>query len=228
VSIGSIQLLKELIDTLADKITIVMYLRRQDRVAVSRYSTQIKCIGDLGFYVSEYDPYYDYLTLYRNWCSVFGKDNVKVKIYDRGEFKNGDLLDDFCSSVNIDYDDMERPENENSSLNRKGQLFLSAVHQYIKETGLEASRSNVYLSRAIKIAERDFKGKHYPITKQEALEFYKKYENSNYMLKQYIAPSQPGTLFSESFSDYPDTINAEEYTESDMMSFVKSSLEIQG
>jgi hypothetical protein len=83
--------LKSLFDPYYEDIKIYLYLRRQDLVATSIYGTRLLSGGmtDLGAIIPKVPnggglPYfYDYLLIYREFCDVFGKEKVHVRIFER-------------------------------------------------------------------------------------------------------------------------------------------------
>ncbi|MEM9146715.1 MAG: hypothetical protein AAGC57_10985 [Pseudomonadota bacterium] len=84
-----------------DDIRIAVYLRRQDQVAVSLYSTLLKFGGDRTEILP--DPklrpgYWNYDTLLTLWADVFGRDAIVPRIFDRAELNEGSVVRDFCAT----------------------------------------------------------------------------------------------------------------------------------
>ena len=89
----------------ANDIRIVVYLRRQDHMAVSRYFSALKAgsTHDFSFEtVSKNLPkYFNFDVLLSRWAHVFGHDKLIVRWFDEQCFKDGDLLTDFADVVNL-------------------------------------------------------------------------------------------------------------------------------
>ena len=89
----------------ANDIRIVVYLRRQDHMAVSRYCSALKAGSTHGFSfdteVKKFPKYYNFDVLLSEWAHVFGRDKLIVRWFDKGCFKDGDLLTDFADVVNL-------------------------------------------------------------------------------------------------------------------------------
>ncbi|MDH3871116.1 MAG: hypothetical protein OEU44_02765, partial [Gammaproteobacteria bacterium] len=87
--------LHELLASLFSDIKVLVYLRRQDKAATSRYSTALKA----GYSMKSILPpsggnrrFYDYEHLLDIWSTVFGRKHVVPRIFDRREFVDDDLI----------------------------------------------------------------------------------------------------------------------------------------
>ena len=103
---------------------IVAYLRRQDLSAVSRYSTQIVNGRNLDPRLPSLNPFALQPPLRRydkaleTWAALFGGGAVRPRLFQRPDFPNGDLIDDFIEAAALGpADGFERspPENESHS-----------------------------------------------------------------------------------------------------------------
>lgn len=83
--------------------TIICYLRRQDNFIQSFYNQAVKNEAEYRS-IAAYEPptTLDYDALLDRWAVVFGRENVKVRPYEKDAFKNGDLVTDFLSLVGLD------------------------------------------------------------------------------------------------------------------------------
>ncbi|EOG1381512.1 hypothetical protein ACK3EZ_001444 [Campylobacter coli] len=62
-----------------------------------------------------------YKTICKNYINVFGKENIIVRLFDKNEFYQGDLLKDFIHSIGLEWDNKFRiPERENETLDLIG------------------------------------------------------------------------------------------------------------
>ncbi|MDO3387329.1 hypothetical protein QWI17_15920 [Gilvimarinus sp. SDUM040013] len=131
---------------------VVAYFHRQDRVAVSYYSSKLKS----GERVPQVVPllkddlcpyYYDYERIYANWSQIFGGKTVQTGIFESLHLAGGDLLTDFCSRVGIKEDEKIRPPKINRSLSQKEvQLLLELNRQWPKKacTGLTPRENHLW------------------------------------------------------------------------------------
>ena len=97
--------LKEFLDKFFDDISIVIYLRRQEELFISGYSTAIKSgetysLPSVRSFAANKDQY-DYYHILNKWSEIFGKENINVYLYDAKELVNGDIFTDYCFRVGI-------------------------------------------------------------------------------------------------------------------------------
>lgn len=148
-SIDELEKLKALLPA-TEQVKIVLYIRRQDRAAFSLYSTALKAGSEQkGFNFPSVENKtvryrFDYLQAYQLWSSVFGPESMVVRIFDRKEFVNGDLLQDFCFSVGIQWsDDYEVPAIKNPSMDANGELVFQYFNQLRKSAGDEYTQNEI-------------------------------------------------------------------------------------
>jgi len=89
--------LKDLLSAHFDEISIIVYLRRQDKRIISDYTQKVR-----DGYVEELDLLNylpaegrDYAAFLEKWEAVFGRENIHPRIFDRSKFIGGDLVHDF-------------------------------------------------------------------------------------------------------------------------------------
>jgi len=81
-------------------VTIVCYVRRQDAMALSAYSTAVKAGERRRFDTNDINPsnpYFDYSSTLSRWAEVFGDDAILVRKYQRDSLVGGDICEDFMS-----------------------------------------------------------------------------------------------------------------------------------
>ncbi len=131
----------DLLDAYVDEVEIVCYLRPQVDVCVSLYSTSLK-VGHgktLPDFLDECVPeshYYNYDRMLSLWRHRFGRDAMRVRIFDRAELVDGDLVDDFCAQIAPGVaEDLDRDiDDANESLTPAGQAVALAVNRGIGRT----------------------------------------------------------------------------------------------
>ncbi|MDJ0647725.1 MAG: hypothetical protein QNJ60_03375 [Xenococcaceae cyanobacterium MO_188.B19] len=214
--------IKNLLDILKPYFTdikILVYLRRQDQVAVSHYSTKIK-VGKtksavlLPQGVSPNDPYYNYYDLIERWASVFGKQNIDIRIFDKSKFIEGDLLQDFINAVGlIKADKFVIPERKNEKLSASVQHGLMLMNECFPESinNIPVKFNNQLRNYLISQLQQKYQGKEKLPTRKEALDFYGKFSDSNKRLADKYLSSE--SIFSNDFSMYPEESKEENLNE---------------
>ena len=99
-------------------VEMVVYLRRQDEWANSQYCEFVAggAVGRVKVPIDEWltlpktEQWLDYRVPLTAWSEKIGQENVHVRVYDRGEFVDGDLLADFAQATGLpQLLDMPRP-----------------------------------------------------------------------------------------------------------------------
>ncbi len=103
--IDEIEKLRDILQPYFSRIKVVLYIRNQVETLSSLYSTFLKN-GDavtLEDFVKERclpdSNVYNFFKGAEMWAEVFGRQNLCVRLFDRNEFDNGDLLEDFSNQV---------------------------------------------------------------------------------------------------------------------------------
>ncbi len=193
-----------LLAPLFSEIRVVVYLRRQDELAVSLYSTMLKAGGTrLEIIPGEAfgDPYYDHAALLDRWGGTFGRDRLQVNIFQRSELADGSVIADFCRKNQIPV--FERHEvRGNESLQPGYQEFLRQLNHYLRPLveGIPHSlRGNLG-----EVLARVGAGLGRLPALSTARAFYDSFQLSNERVRAEFFPARP-TLFTEDFSRYPET-----------------------
>ncbi|MCR4842390.1 MAG: hypothetical protein K5840_03890 [Eubacterium sp.] len=92
---------------------VVVYLRRQDDYAYSHYLQQIQTRNKYKFTLKKYldgcitgeKNWNDYFAYLDNLSSIIGKDRIIVRPYERSEFRNGSIIQDFFDVIGIEMTD---------------------------------------------------------------------------------------------------------------------------
>lgn len=143
----NIKEIKRLHNTFADfKTVIVIYLRRQDNFFESLISTIVKggvpidFAGNFRFEATdacwENDDRYDFKKILDNWSSVFGKENICARIFERDLLVNGSVIDDILHITQTETEGLQPKQAavKNYGLNLNALLFmntLNAAHLFI-------------------------------------------------------------------------------------------------
>jgi len=202
VSISEIQRLYEALSPFFDQIKVIVYLRRQDQLAVSSYSTKIKSgATTLEFKARDATrSYYNYQLLLECWSNIFGKDSILAVVYDRSRLIRGSIIDDFAAQIGLNIANLAAIKNRNTGLSSNAleilRIFNSQVPENIPRQVLRPLHS--YL---IALLESSNQPPHRP-ARDEAMAFYRLFEQSNAIVARDWFAGNP--LFDDDFSSYPE------------------------
>ena len=131
-----LQRLKNLISPLAEAITIIVYLRRQDEAFLSMYSTAVKSGSTAAPtlpYESIISARFDYEKLMARWAAVFDKKDMVVRLFDTSGGAN--ILDDFMEAAKLPVDIawQEPTERVNSRLDARKAEYLRILNAFFPE-----------------------------------------------------------------------------------------------
>ena len=204
ISEKSLSLLSEVFKNFS--VNVIIYLRRQDQQLVSyiqeasknRFKPSAVYYGNTTEALPELSRfgYLDYNTRIRRLTKLFGKDNVNVRLFQRGSLINDDVVDDFCNFVGVKIKSKYRV-NESVGFERQkvGQLInLSKIPNN--------SPYEMFLRNAT-----DNTGKMLPARK-EAISFYNQFKQSNLQLAHFLGLSADEDIFFDDFDTYPENQNS--------------------
>ncbi len=201
-----VQRLRDFLAEFFDEIEISVYLRRQDRVALSLYSTMLKSGAAPERVlpgVRPESPYYNYDRFLALWEGVFGAEAISVRLFEPGLLVNGSVVDDFLACWGLgEIGDYRSVPNENGSISAAAQEFLRQVNPHLaSQTGLPGQRLRGIV---VSTLERRHSGHGARPAQDEARAFYERFRAAN---EQVAARYFPGRdpLFSEDFAGYPET-----------------------
>lgn len=206
---GEIEGLAELLSPYAEAFEILLYLRRQDQVALSHYSTKLKS-GALdpalfpGSKDGRVEYYYDYESVYANWAQIFGDDAMRVRIFEKERLAHGDLLLDFSDLCGMGVEGKQVPKNANESLSQGGVDFFRHMNRHVPRN-VKGKRNPTHVKLS-GVVGRLCAGKAELATRDQAVTFYATYKPGNDRLRARIFPDTAGSLFDEDFSGYPDVL----------------------
>jgi hypothetical protein len=206
--------LKELLAGLFQEVRVILYLRRQDEVATSLYSTSLKAGSTDRSVIGERmasSRYFDYGQLIERWTEAFGEENVTVARFSAIHLLNGSIIEDFCQRLGLPVLD-HAAERENQSLKPEYQEFLRQMNQFLPR--FADGRLNVRRGPLEQALEAVGSGSGRQPTRSEALAFYRRFDAINEKVRARYFPDSP-TLFEEDFSRYPETEEAANLTQED-------------
>lgn len=197
-----IQALRSMLDEFFNDYVIVTYLRRQDELSLSRYSTSLRRGEKRARPLSK--PF-DYEVALNLWSEAFGREALRVRLFDREVMPEGDVVRDFAEAAGLPYHGTgETPLNRNPSLLPEAQLFLAMLADAVRTSGFKGTFLDVagydQINRSL---NRGFTGPGAKPTRSEAIAFCERVEASNERVRATWFPDRDA-LFSGGFSAYPE------------------------
>ncbi|MGJ0125659.1 hypothetical protein ACP0SK_09120, partial [Campylobacter coli] len=170
---------KKILNILGFKeIKIIVYLREQNTMASSSFSTDLKDGKNTDRIVKgkEFAQLGDYKKLLHRWQEVFGKENLIVKLFDKDEFYQGDLLKDFMYSIDLKWDDkFITPPRQNETLDLIGIELLKRINKHLPWQ----------VENKINVLRGDF-SKYLCKYFQNSKDYYLKFQPAKEMIQSYI------------------------------------------
>jgi hypothetical protein len=198
-----------------DKIMILVYLRRQDEIACSVYSTKLRfgfasfnVIPPLlrpadGLYEGCWPRYFDFEHLLDRYAAVFGKSSIVPRIYDRHQ-----LVNDFLRFCGLPAWLNDSESRENRALSADVLAFLALLNA--RTCGLSTDQ-DIELSAktrdiCLAIIEGRLDGPTRLPSRAKAKEFYAHFSAINERVRAAWFPER-SSLFSDDFGQYPETVD---------------------
>ena len=204
-SAEEIATLHGLLSEFFDDIQIAIYLRRQDQVALSLYSTQLKS-GAVHSTIlprtDASDTYFNHDRTLAMWAAEFGKENLHPRVFDRASMIGGSVLTDFCAAWGIGaIEGFRQVADFNGSISGMAQVFLRHANQHLATADLaEDQRLRGMLAARL---ETLFPGRGARPSRAAAWAFYAQFRPSNELVRRTWLPQLP-RLFDENFDIYPE------------------------
>lgn len=198
--------LAKVVKPLFDEVVVLCYLRRQDRHAVSHHMEGARPgrppeweLWGHGFgALPQVNPmqalYLDYNKRLAKWEKAFGREALRVRVYDRSVLTGGDIVTDFLDTLGIDGSDCTRPETVNTSLDRvKARIGhmanVVAQSEDVTRTLLRATPNSQARARPGRMVAKGFLAP---------------YLAGNRALNERLGISPLPDLFNDDFDDLPD------------------------
>jgi hypothetical protein len=180
--------LKSLFSDLFDEVTILVYLRRQDKLVTSLYSTSLRAGNHHRFSFKKYLkdnklPYaLNFLAIYQNWQRNLSPSVIELRVFDKRYLYQQDVVKDFLKYLDLSLDDIQYLNNENQSINAVGIGILRRINKLLH-------RFNKWVmphtAKRIRHAIANFFiGKAMLATEQECREFAARFDEVNARLER--------------------------------------------
>lgn len=199
-----VRALKEMLDEFFDSYLIVLYLRRQDELSLSRYSTSLRR-GEKR--ARPFAQPFDYELVLNLWSDVFGREAIRPRIFDRDLMPSGDVVHDFAQAAGLPYDPTgEAALERNTSLLPEAQQFLAMFADAVRASGFDGQFIDIAGYDDInRFLNSKFSGPGSKPPRADAIAFHDRVRASNERVRAAWFPTRE-TLFNEDFSAYPEVV----------------------
>lgn len=195
--VAEVKKLLSLFDEFDVQFKAIIYLRRQDKMMLSTYSTWVKNGGKWKINPKAYkNKRYDYVALLDLWAGILGKENLIVRPFEKSKLKNGDLYEDFCNLLNINsITNWQKPNREklNASLDQVQLQFLSAFNKYVPVT--IDNKKNVLRGDIVKYLEESSSYTKLDLPYEEKQKIAAFFEKDNQLIASMYLPNKSQSLF---------------------------------
>ncbi len=213
--------IKALFSDYFESYKVIVYLRPQVDVAVSRYSTNLKSgvaiNSDINQHLSDTfkrHGWYNYSTSLSIWDETFGLESMTVRLFDKGEFYRGDLIDDILNEVGGEAavelrNQCQPPKTVNESITSLGQEILLSLNSKIPRAN-DNPVLKEFSQRVIGVVSNRCKGKGRIPLASVAKELALQFDDSNRQVQQRYFKDK-GTILQNNFAKYnlPDAVESE-------------------
>lgn len=199
--------LRQLLNPWFQEFQVILYLRRQDEMAVSKYSTALRAGGEIDPSILP-PPGREALTYRLSdivdlWAGTFGEAALRPRLLERQALIGGDVVTDFLAAIGIEGLQVEaRPPASNPALSAEAQEMVRRFNILAEMRGY-ADRPRL----APHLRAPRFQGKPRLPTRAEAEEFFARFDAGNERLRARYFPGRD-RLFSADFSRYPEAHDA--------------------
>ncbi len=194
------------------EVKILVYLRRQDRLAASLFSSRVGggeaiprglSLAEAIFNFNQVTlPYYfQFDQVLKLYAQVFGYENLAARMFERSRLVGGDAVLDFCDACNIPSDGLVFQRASNESLKPAALTMLMALNSFLP--GYLSGRPNPARRRLMRILEQRFAGSGKILGRAEAINIVRICQPSNKELAVFLRLSEDSP-FDSNFNEYPE------------------------
>jgi hypothetical protein len=205
-----VAVLAETVKPLFSGVKVILYVRRQDRVAVSHYSTALKGGGVPDKPFSErFGPTRRavlYGSLVKDWERSFGRKSMIVRRFDPKLLVDGDLIADFCDVTGLKRSALSDWKRENEALPGISAVFLRSLNLIDKSNEQLLRPIRARLVHALEQADRRPLALPKP-SRAEMEAFLQIFDEQNELVRRRYFPEE-AALFDTDMSMYPEEAEA--------------------
>lgn len=206
-----------------DDVKVIVYLRRQDRMAVSLHSTRLKGGGTGEMLPIYHAPpaYYDLNALLERYAAVFGAQAIVPRIYHPAELRDRDVVKDFYATAGLGITPPQL-NNQNLSVSRHQARFLKLMNErlpLIKDGKINPARGPMFFA-----IHKVLPGPAARPSRDEAVKFQAQFDTLNRLAKDRFLPQVDWpALFDDDFSSYPEVGDLDQpLTEDEIADFAEA------
>lgn len=200
----------EMFKGLFDRIEVLVYLRRQDKLAASLYSTALRGgwtqESPFPSNVDARNRYYNYQELLERWASVFGAESLRVRRFEPSRLVRGSLYSDFLTATGLAELDgsLSLPPNLNESLPATVATAVLRFNQAMAQLGQdrEGPRAGLWRRQLIQDLSARYPGPGLLFCREQAREFCLRFAASNAAVSTQWFGGED--LFDANFDSYPE------------------------
>ena len=216
--------LKKILDELFDEITVILYIRESMSGAISLHSTLIKQGKQFdGIDSNWYSNVINNLNIIKTWEKIFSKKNLKIKLFDKVEFVNDDLIQDFCSECNIKItSSFSISEKANKTLSLDQMKYLNYLNKFFPR--FVDGRVNKKRGRLTDFIIKNFQSSNFFLpTKKEYQLFQEHFADDNDYIKREYFPhkKQLWSPYKQGFAEKENVINELSEREIEFLNAIK-------
>ena len=191
---------------------IIVYLRRQDGLLISRWNQEVKqnfnsvavmtCEEYLAASEKKEKKIYQYAQKLDEIAAVIGKNNLIVRRFSPKSWKDGSIIHDFMHEIGLDVTEefQELEESENLRLDKN----TTEIKRILNKSEFLTEKEISYFRRFLKEISKDYIKEENTemLAKEELQQFLELYAKENERVaEEYIGDGQP--LFSNEVKDLP-------------------------
>ena len=207
-----LQELKKEADKQQYQIKVIVYLRRQDGLLISRWNQEVKqnfnsaavmtCEEYLAASEKKEKKIYQYAQKLDEIAAVIGKNNLIVRRFSPKSWKDGSIIHDFMHEIGLDVTEefQELEESENLRLDKN----TTEIKRILNKSEFLTEKEISYFRRFLKEISKDYIKEENTemLAKEELQQFLELYAKENERVaEEYIGDGQP--LFSNEVKDLP-------------------------
>ncbi|MCJ1903265.1 hypothetical protein MR829_23385 [Paracoccus versutus] len=190
----------ELLSELTDDLRVIVFVRRQDLLASSRYYSLVRGGGSEAAVFPQKPggaPYYDYNRTIGNWIDALGADRITlVRFPERPQAERFNSVLRFCELLGIDPASYQMVREQHVSFDAVNQILMQNYNQM--RGSYDPEGLAWLMERLLPTNDRALS---YIPSEAQARQFYSGYHQGNQMLFRRLgAESQ---MFTDDFSMYP-------------------------
>ncbi|MGH7714895.1 MAG: hypothetical protein ACREML_02755, partial [Vulcanimicrobiaceae bacterium] len=193
-----IERLKQLCDRIAASTRIIVYIRNQVDYLAGIYTTAVIDGSPLDFDPLRWARQADYAAMLARWTSVFGRENVVVRRYEKENFPDGDVRKDFLRQLGIEPATLAKTRYLNRSLDAESIAFVRAFNRRVPFAF--ARRIAPLRYSIVAVLGRRRGGKTFAISRTLANQITDMFRTSNAQVAAQYFPSLSSALFSPACS----------------------------